>query len=57
MVKKIKEQQWIQKSKCFQYAITVEINYNKCKKRDLQKILNIKPDNQYDVKKRFFNYT
>ena len=43
--------------KCFQYAITVEINYNKCKKRDLQKILNIKPDNQYDVKKRFFNYT
>ena len=36
---------------CFQYAITVTLNYDKFKKRDLQKILNIKPINQYDIKK------
>ena len=34
---------------CFQYAITVALNYNKFQKRDLQKILNMKPVNQYDI--------
>ena len=34
---------------CFQYAITVVLNYNKFQKRDLQKILNMKPVNQYDI--------
>ena len=36
---------------CFQYAITVALNYNKFKERDLQKIININPINQCDIKK------
>ena len=40
--------------KCFQYAITVALNYNKFKQSDLQWKLNIKPINQYDIKNKFF---